>query len=57
MKQKITVVLSRVCWDGEFNAWTEHKTVEIEIDNPQLCKSENARWHVAGELQQKGAEE
>lgn len=56
MKQKITVVLSRTRWEGDYNIWTEHKTVDIEIYNPELGKNDYARWHVVGELQQEGAE-
>lgn len=50
MKQKIKVALSRTNWDGAYVSWQENKVVEIEVDNPELDRTQSAMWHVAGEM-------
>ena len=50
MKQKIKVVLARSSWDGAYNSWSEHRVVEIEVDNPELDREKGAAWHVVGEM-------
>ena len=56
MKQKIKVVLARTVCDP-LNTWSEHKVIEIEVDNPELKRDEMFRYHVVGEIQQIGGEE
>ena len=56
MKQQIKVVLARTVCDP-LNAWLENKVIEIEVDNPELKRDEMFRYHVVGEIQQKGGEE
>ena len=57
MKQKISVILARTNWDGATTAWKEHKIIEIEVDNPELGLCDEAKWHVVGEIEQKGVTE
>ena len=57
MKQKISVVLARTNWDGATTAWQEHKIVEIEVDNQELGLCNEAKWHIVGEIEQKGVTE
>lgn len=54
MKQKISVILARTNWDGEITAWKEHKIIEIEVDNPESELCDEAKWHVVGEIEQRG---
>lgn len=49
MKQKIKIVLGRTNWDNVAISWQEFKTVEIEVDNPEMEKSPELQWRVVGE--------
>ena len=57
MKQKISVILARTNWDGEITARKEHKIIEIEVDNPESELCDEAKWHVVGEIEQRGGAE